>query len=210
VIQSNPVARPDWLADFAPGRLDWRPEALAKSIARAWFAGLMSGVEWRQEKLQLFGQLHTVPRLVAWYGDTDAIYRYSGVSHDPLAWTPLLQEVRAWVARETGYAFNSALLNLYRDGADGMGWHADDEPELGHEPVIASLSLGATRRMRFRRRDQHTDTRALNLSDGSLLVMSGATQHAWQHQISKTRRAVGPRINLTFRQVISARRESTP
>jgi alkylated DNA repair dioxygenase AlkB len=127
---------------------------------------------------------------------------YSGTPHQPLPWTPALELVRERVLGLTGCAFNSVLLNLYRDGRDGMGWHSDDEPELGRDPVIASVSLGAPRRfcLRHRRRkDQRLD---VSLGPGSLLLMAGATQHHWVHAVPKTALPVGPRVNLTFRQIL--------
>ena len=154
--------------------------------------------------MTLFGRQVLAPRLIALHGDPDSRYRYSGVVHHPRPWTPLLSEIRDAVQQLASESFNSVLLNFYRHGQDSMGWHADDEPELGPEPVIASLSLGQARRMRFRRRRDHSDTHELVLSHGSLLVMSGQTQANWHHAIPKTRRAPGPRINLTFRHITTS------
>jgi alkylated DNA repair dioxygenase AlkB len=142
-----------------------------------------------------------VPRLSAWYGDAGAVYTYSGLRLEPLPWTPVLLEIKQATERLSGTRFNSVLLNLYRDGQDSMGWHSDDEPELGPEPVIASVSLGALRRFVF----QHKKRRwriALDLEPGSVLLMAGATQHHWRHALPKTRRPVAPRINLTFRTIL--------
>ncbi len=157
---------------------------------------------WSEEHVLIFGQHRKVPRLVAWYGDPGASYVYSGVRHEPLPWIPPLQHIRERVERLTGHAFNSVLANLYRDGNDGMGWHADDEPELGPNPVIASVSLGAARRFRMRHRRRRDLTVDLDLEHGSLLLMAGATQHHWVHAVPKTRRAVGERVNLTFRRIL--------
>ena len=165
------------------------------------FERLRRDVDWSEEHIVLFGERRKVPRLIAWYGDPGASYVYSGVRHEPLAWIPALEEIRGRVARLTAHGFNSALANLYRDGSDGMGWHADDEAELGANPVIASVSLGATRRFRMRHRRRRDLTVDLDLGHGSLLVMAGATQHHWLHAVPKTRRAVGERINLTFRTI---------
>ncbi len=126
--------------------------------------------------------------MVAWYGDADAGYRYSGLRHDPLAWTPLLRDIRERLQNETGQRFNGVLLNLYRDGRDAMGWHSDDEPELGDCPTVASLSLGAERRFDLRRKGSGRIQHSLVLAHGSLLVMRGTTQHHWQHQIARTNR----------------------
>jgi alkylated DNA repair dioxygenase AlkB len=182
------------------GELRWWPEAFPAADAARLFALLRATLPWQQERLTIFGREHPVPRLVAWHGDPGARYRYSGVLHEPAAWTDTLLEIRARVEALSGHRYNSVLANLYRDGRDGMGWHADDEPELGRNPVIASVSLGATRRFRLRHRGSG-ETRALDLTDGSLLVMAGPLQHHWQHSLAKTARAVGPRINLTFREI---------
>jgi len=182
------------------GQLRWWPQAWPREAAARLFEQLRTSLPWRQERLTIFGREHAVPRLVAWHGDPGARYRYSGVLHEPAAWTDALLEIRARVEALSGQRYNSVLANLYRDGRDGMGWHADDEPELGRDPVIASVSLGATRRFRLKHRASG-ETRALELGDGSLLVMAGALQHHWLHSLAKTARAVGPRINLTFREI---------
>jgi alkylated DNA repair dioxygenase AlkB len=170
-------------------------------VASQFFSELREGIPWRQEEVLIFGQRRLVPRLVSWHGDPQARYTYSGTPHDPLPWTPALERIRARVADLTGCSFNAVLLNLYRDGRDGMGWHADDEPELGRDPVIASVSLGASRRFCMRHR-RHTNSKLdLSLPHGSLLLMSGPTQHHWVHAVPKTRSPVGERINLTFRRV---------
>ena len=177
------------------------PVALAVEEASELLDRLLTGIDWQHEEVLIFGQRRPVPRLVAWHGDPGASYTYSGTPHQPLPWTPALELVRERVLGLTGCAFNSVLLNLYRDGRDGMGWHSDDEPELGRDPVIASVSLGAPRRfcLRHRRRkDQRLD---VSLGHGSLLLMAGATQHHWVHAVPKTAVPVGPRVNLTFRQI---------
>jgi len=149
----------------------------------------------------LMAPTYAVPRLLAWYGDPEARYRYSGLEHQPLPWTPLLAEIRTRVQEACGRPFNAVLLNYYRDGNDSMGWHSDDEPELGRDPLIASLNLGGTRRFDLRRKGTTRIGHSLELGDGSLLVMGGQTQHHWQHQVAKTRKPVAPRINLTFRLI---------
>jgi alkylated DNA repair dioxygenase AlkB len=165
------------------------------------FRALRYGIDWQREEVVIFGQRRPVPRLVAWHGDPGARYCYSGTHHEPLPWTPALARVRERVQALTGREFNAALLNLYRDGRDGMGWHADDEPELGPEPAIASVSLGAARRFCLRHRRRRAARMDLSLPHGSLLVMSGATQRNWVHAVPKTAVPVGERINLTFRRV---------
>lgn len=170
--------------------------------ATALLADLSAGVAWEQRTIRLFGQEFPQPRLTAWYGDAEARYTYSNLTWEPRPWTPTLLALRRRLEATTGARFNSVLLNLYRDGRDSMGWHADDEPELGPAPTIASLSLGATRRFRLRPRAglAHSPL-SVDLPSGSLLLMRGATQQHWQHALPKTTRSLGPRLNLTFRWV---------
>ena len=165
---------------------------------------LIREIHWRQESITLFGKRHLQPRLSAWYGNPGASYRYSGLDNTPLPWTVDLQTLRQRVQTTCGHQFNSVLLNYYRDGSDAMGMHADDEPELGTEPVIASLSLGAPRRMRFVHRRREHQPLNLVLEPGSLLIMSGLTQSNWKHGINRTQRPCGPRVNLTFRRILGS------
>lgn len=165
------------------------------------FRVLRAEIDWRQEEVVIFGRPRLVPRLVAWHGEPGARYTYSGTPHKPLPWTPVLEQVRRRVQELSGRHFNAVLLNLYRDGRDGMGWHSDDEAELGPEPAIASVSLGATRRFCLRHRRRKEMRAELSLPHGSLLLMSGATQRHWVHAVPKTAVRTGERINLTFRRV---------
>ena len=178
------------------------PTFLLPPDAHALLAQLTAEVAWEQRSIRLYGREMPQPRLTAWYGDPAARYTYSGLAWEPRPWTPALLALRQRVGTATGARFNSVLLNQYRDGRDSMGWHADDEPELGPVPVIASLSLGATRRFRLRPRAglAHPPL-SLDLPGGSLLLMRGPTQQHWQHALPKTARLVGPRLNLTFRWV---------
>jgi len=178
----------------------WRP-AFQSAEADALLTLLRTRIDWQQEDIVIFGESRRVPRLVAWHGDPGTAYTYSGTAHEPLPWTPELQRIRQRVEELTAHCFNSVLLNLYRDGNDGMGWHADDEPELGREPVIASVSFGATRRFKLRHRRMRIATSTLELAHGDLLLMAGQTQHAYVHAVPKTARPVGTRVNLTFRWV---------
>jgi len=161
---------------------------------------LVSEVRWRSDIIRLFGREVSIPRLTAWYGDQGRVYTYSGIRLEPLAWTPLLADLRDRAGATAGTSFNSVLANLYRNGSDSVGWHADDEPELGVDPVIASLSFGATRTLAMRRRDGSYRA-SVDLQDGDLMVMAGATQTLWVHRVPKVRRPVGSRVNLTFRTV---------
>ncbi|MGB4073131.1 alpha-ketoglutarate-dependent dioxygenase AlkB family protein [Pseudomonas sp.] len=171
------------------------------ATADRWLAELSAQTPWQQPQVQIYGRQLPVPRLVAWYGDAEASYRYSGLTHQPLPWTPLLAEIRAQVEQAVGRPLNGVLLNYYRDGQDSMGWHSDDEAELGANPLIASLNLGGTRRFDLRRKGQSRIEHSLELNHGSLLVMRGSTQHYWQHQVAKTRSPCAPRLNLTFRLI---------
>jgi len=175
---------------------------LTRAESDAYFSKLLDVVEWRQHIIRIRGREVASPRLSAWHGDPDAHYSYSGLSLEPRSWLPPIIELKARVEAVCDASFNSVLLNLYRDGDDGMGWHSDDEPELGDRPLIASLSLGATRRFRMRHRLRvDLEPVAIELEGGSLLIMQGETQRFWKHQVPKTRRAVEPRINLTFRNI---------
>lgn len=162
------------------------------------FSRLMETIDWRSEVALVMGRRIALPRLTAWYGE--AAYTYSGIRNDPAPWTADLLEIRATAERCAGTGFNSVLANLYRDGHDSVSWHADDEPSLGDRPVIASISLGAVRRFHLRHKAVRALTVAVDLPHGSCLVMAGATQRCWVHQLPKTARPIGPRINLTFRQ----------
>lgn len=163
---------------------------------------LLREIAWRQETIVLWGKECLQPRLSAWYGDAGTSYRYSGMTLQALAWTPVLLRIRHDVEYATGHRYNSVLLNLYRDQHDSVGWHSDDEPVFGAEPAIASVSLGATRRFRFRHRvRKEQQPISIDLTDGSLLLMAGPTQRYWQHAIGKQKTACGPRINLTFRYI---------
>lgn len=162
-------------------------------------AALEQEAAWSRHRVRLFGRTHLAPRLSAWHGDAGARYRYSGSWHEPQPWTPALAAVRDALRDALGTAFNAVLANRYRDGNDAMGWHRDDEAELGPNPVIASASFGATRRFLLRHRDGRREV--LALGHGSLLVMAGASQACWRHALPRTARPVAARVNLTFRQV---------
>lgn len=194
----------EWLAvEGLPAEdVRYAPCAVPLTTAARWFADLHQGTDWRRHELKLFGKTLVAPRLSAWHGDPQCEYGYSGIRLSPQPWSPTLTEIRGWLKQATGLLFNAVLVNLYRDGRDSMGWHSDDEPELGVEPTIASLSLGAVRRFRLRRRSVPAASVGLDLASGSLLLLGGKTQRRWQHALPKTRRAVGARINLTFRTVL--------
>ncbi len=177
------------------------PAFLQAEEADALLAALSAEIPWERHRLRIYGREHASPRLSCWIGDPDAAYTYSRTRFEPRPWTPALAALRPRIEHACGARFNSVLANLYRDGADGMGWHADDEPELGPEPVIASLSLGAVRGFAFRDLAQRRQRLKLDLPHGSLLLMAGRTQALYQHAIAKSARALPPRLNLTFRWI---------
>jgi alkylated DNA repair dioxygenase AlkB len=189
-----PLPLPD-----ADVRLDphWLPQAEAAAL----FDALLASAQWEVHRIRLFGREVESPRLSCWIGDPGAAYTYSGTRFTPHPWPEALRPVRERLRDELGVDFNSVLANRYRSGRDGMGWHRDSEAELGRDPAIASLSLGATRRFVMKHRDA-SHKLALELASGSLLVMAGQTQRHYMHALPKTARAVGERINLTFRRIV--------
>lgn len=164
---------------------------------------LIEQTPWRAEEITVWGKRHVQPRLTAWYGDAGSRYRYSGLDLEPLPWTDTLQAIREAVETAAGTSFNSVLLNYYRNHRDGMGLHSDDEPELGAEPVIGSLSLGERRMFTLKhRRNNDLEPVRIALESGSLLVMRGKTQRNWKHGVAKQSRPCGARVNLTFRHIL--------
>lgn len=180
------------------------PQIIPESLGWQLFTELYTTMLWQQDRITIYGKTLPIPRLQVWMGDPDARYQYSGLALTPQPWSQTVNSIKQQIEKICGYRFNSVLINLYRSGRDSNGWHSDDEPELGENPAIASFSLGATRRFRLRhkyRKDIQPYT--FDLVSGSLLLMAGTTQKFWQHCLTKTARPVGPRINLTFRQVIT-------
>ncbi|KJG05508.1 DNA repair protein [Photobacterium angustum] len=180
------------------GLLYWHPQFLNLQRSEQYFQQLKSELNWQQEHITLFGKSVLQPRLQTWIGD--AVYTYSGLTMHPQPWTSAILDLKTQCEQQAQTRFNSVLGNLYRDGEDYMGWHQDNERELGHQPVIASLSFGATRQFVFK----HKTTKekiAFQLTPGSLLIMAGETQQYWQHALPKTKRVNEPRINLTFRYI---------
>ncbi len=166
---------------------------------------LLEQTDWKQRSVRALGKVWQAPRLSAWYGDPHALYRYSGKVNVPLPWFDHLQSLRERVQTVTRCRFNSVLLNYYRDGNDGVGPHSDNEQGLGARPVIASVSLGATRRFILHpRKFNSAASIRIDLVHGSMLIMSGLCQRQWKHSVPKSKKPVGPRINLTFRNIVSA------
>jgi alkylated DNA repair dioxygenase AlkB len=165
---------------------------------------LIDEVLWRAEKIVVWGKTYPQPRLIAWYGDVGKNYTYSGIKLEPLAWTQALLDIKSRVETAARTDFNSVLLNYYRDHRDSMGLHSDDELELGDRPILASLSLGEERTFILKhKREKTLKPVRLNLASGSLLLMKGETQRYWKHGIDKETRPCGPRVNLTFRRILS-------
>jgi len=190
--------------------LEWWPEVFA-SDERPELARLLTELPLRDDTFTLFGRTVAVPRQVAWLGDPGCRYRYSGQTYEPAAWTPGLAHLRTELARRTGLPWNAVLANYYRDGRDSVGWHADDERELGPDAddvAIGSYSVGAARRFVMRHRTTG-ERRAWQLGQGSLLVMRGRTQRLWRHALPKTAAPIGPRLNLSFRVVRTERQPGT-
>jgi alkylated DNA repair dioxygenase AlkB len=166
---------------------------------------LIDNTTWRQEQVTLFGRTYPQPRLSAWYGDKKLKYSYSGITLEARPWSQVLLDLKSRVEMLVGDQFNSLLLNYYRDHRDAMGMHSDDETELGKQPVIASLSLGEERTFLLRHKyRKDLSTLKLPLPSGSLLLMKGDTQHYWKHGINKVKHPCGPRVNLTFRNIINS------
>ena len=187
--------------DIDGGDLRLRGDYLGPEEADRLLRSLRNTVPWQSDTVRVFGREHPIPRLHQWYGDAGTDYRWSGLTMSPLAWTPELDDLRRRLEQDLDCRFNSALANLYRDGNDSMGWHADNEAELGPAPLIASVSLGAGRDLQLRRAGETRTHTTVPLTHGSLLVMAGDTQRNWQHALPRRRRVRQPRINLTFRLI---------
>jgi len=181
------------------GELGWMAQLPLPWSNADVFARLLAETDWREETVVVYGKRHLQPRLSAWYGEK--AYAYSGLRLRPTPFTPLLVTLRDAVEAATGHAFNSVLLNYYRNERDSMGMHSDDEPALGPRPAIASLSFGQART--FILQHKHTrQTVRVPLTDGSLLLMAGDTQQNWLHGINKMTKSLQARINLTFRKIV--------
>lgn len=194
--ETRQIAMPEAQAVYHPAPdLGLSPDELLMRLRRE--------VPWEQHTVRIHNQIIPQPRLSSWHGSV--IHGYASLAHMliPHPWSPLLARLRDRVEMICGAKFNSMLANLYRDGNDAIGWHADDEPELGPTPLIASLSFGSERRFDMRRKDDHTKVVRITLEHGSLLIMSGGMQQHWQHAIARTTQVTGERINLTFRLTAS-------
>ncbi len=183
------------------GDISYFPEFLSIEKADHYFKVFLETVPWQQDDIKVFGKVYAQPRLTALYGNNKKPYTYSGLTMQPHEFTKELLDLKRLIETHTDVHFTSCLLNLYRDGQDSNGWHADDEKELGTNPVIASISLGQERFFHLKHKQNRTLKLKLPLEHGSLLLMKGGTQHHWLHQIAKTAKPCAPRINLTFRVI---------
>ncbi|MDA0708902.1 MAG: alpha-ketoglutarate-dependent dioxygenase AlkB [bacterium] len=197
------MQEPNW-ERVKNGEMGYVKGFFTREQSQTYFSILMNTVAWEQKTIHMFGKPIASPRLTAWYGDAGVTYSYSGIRLSAPGWLPCLVEIKARIESFSGETFNSVLANLYRDGTDSMGWHSDDEAELGKNPVISSVSFGSPRDFALRHK-QNRDVTPLTyiLGDGDLLVMRGETQHYWKHQIPKTKQKICPRINLTFRRIVT-------
>jgi alkylated DNA repair dioxygenase AlkB len=184
------------------GTVLFYPDFFSIKESQSFFDTLQKSIYWQQEQIKYFGKLVDCPRLSAWYGDPGAYYVYSGILNKPLPWTKELLVIKYKLETLCETEFNSVLLNLYRDGKDSMGFHQDNEKELGKNPCIASVSFGGTRNFRLKHLNRTDLSLTLPLSNGSVLIMKDETQDFWTHGISKTSKVVAPRINLTFRKIV--------
>lgn len=182
-------------------QIEYYPRFLEKDTADRYFDHLYSEVPWRQDNIRIFGKTYPQPRLTALFGNNGKTYTYSGITMSPLPFDAILEEIRKKVQQLSGCEFSTCLLNLYRDGSDSNGWHADNEKELGNNPVIASVSLGQPRYFQMKHRRQRDQKLKILLEPGSLLLMKGPTQHHWLHQLPKSKKPMQARINLTFRYI---------
>tara|TARA_R110001599_G_scaffold29107_3_gene99916 strand:+ start:20927 stop:21520 length:594 start_codon:yes stop_codon:yes gene_type:complete len=187
---------------LAGGALSYHPEYVEDSDGL--YAQLRDEVHWQQPVLEIHGRRHHTPRLVAFVGEQGLVYRYSGHQHCAEAWPPQVVWLRDKIAETTGYHFNCALLNYYRDGNDSMGYHSDDEASLGEAPCIASISLGCGRDFLLKPKGARSKSRKIHLAAGSLLLMLPPTQQNWQHALPVRRGLAQGRINITFRKVLSS------
>ena len=200
-FQYQCVEYPSQYLDLEDADIEYCPAFLARSDANSLFELLLKETEWKQERIKLYGKTYDVPRLSCWMGEPDLIYGYSNMTMQIVNWSKPVLVLKDKLESETKHSFNSVLINYYRDGQDSNGWHSDDEPELGKNPIIASISLGGARDFQLRHKTKKHMRQSISLEHGSLLMMKGETQHYWQHHIPKRAKAA-PRINLTFRTVM--------
>jgi alkylated DNA repair dioxygenase AlkB len=181
--------------------IEYTPAFFNLKESKKLFDLIYNKTNWIEDNIRVYGKVYKQPRLTAFYANNDKAYEYSNISMKPQPFSPILNAVKLKIEKATKMTFSSCLLNLYRDGQDSNGWHSDNEKELGKNPVIASLSLGAERLFHLKHKSIKTLKHKLTLQNGSLLLMKGDTQHHWLHQIPKTKKLIDKRINLTFRLI---------
>ncbi len=186
------------------------PDVFSVNESNEYLHCLVNQIEWKHEPIIIFGKSIMQPRLTAWYGDKEKSYRYSGITMNPLEWTEALLNIKLKVEEIAGVNFNSVLLNQYRNGKDYVGWHRDNEKELGINPIIASVSFGVTRNFQLQHCKEKNLKQSIELTHGSVLIMRGETQHHWLHCLPKRKRVDQTRVNLTFRYVVDAIAPSIP
>ena len=196
LFQSEPI-----LLNLPDSEIIYYPHFFDKKEADFIFNQLINDITWQQDYITVYGKTYPQPRLTALYGNERKSYSYSNITMQPHSWTPFLQKIKTLVENVSDTNFTTVLLNQYRDGKDSNGWHADNEKELGINPVIASVSFGAERNFQLKHNTESSLKKSIILTHGSLLLMKGKTQHFWKHQIPKTAKPVGLRINLTFRLI---------
>lgn len=196
LFQSEPI-----IFNLLDAEIIYFPNFFDKKEADILFDQLTSDIPWQQDDIRVFGKTHPQPRLTALYGNEGKSYSYSNIKMQPHPWNPLLQKIKSRVESVSGANFTTVLLNLYRDGKDSNGWHADNEKELGTNPIIVSVSFGTERIFQLKHNTISNLKQNILLEHGSLLLMKGTTQHLWKHQIPKTSKKIGSRINLTFRVI---------
>lgn len=185
--------------DMPNAEVYFYPNFFNKEKADFYYKSLLATINWQQDYIKFYGKKVPIPRLEAWYGDTDKTYTYSGIQLRGNQWTNELLEIKEKIEEESQVVFTNVLINQYRTGKDSVSWHADDEKELGKNPIIASISLGSSRVFQFKHKENPKLKVKITLTHGSFLLMQGETQHHWLHQIPKTQKNISPRINLTFR-----------
>ena len=185
--------------DLPESNITYYPDFITSEVATQYFKIFKETIPWQQDNIKVFGKVYAQPRLTAFYGNGAKSYSYSNITMQPRSFTTELLEIKQEIESAMEVEFNSCLLNLYRNGRDSNGWHADDEKELGQDAIIASISLGEERPFHLRYKRNTKVKHKIVLGHGSLLLMKGSTQHHWQHQIPKTTKPIAARINLTFR-----------
>ena len=185
--------------DLPNATIEYFPNFFDVEKSNLLFDKLQTEIPWQQDDIKVFGKTHSQPRLTSLFGNEGKPYSYSNITMQPHKWNALLTQMKKEVETVCQENFTTVLLNLYRNGKDSNGWHADNESELGKNPSIASVSFGAERIFQLKHNTIKEANVKINLEHGSLLIMKGETQHFWKHQIAKTKKEIGPRINLTFR-----------